>query len=252
VSLRRRIEPFLSSRRNIVGCALAVVGLGVAFTGVVGFPLSLGVVAALYAVGVLLVPADRTVSVAMDAAFDSGKIRATLDQLVRSIRGQVAPDIYQKVFSIRDSILATLPTGPTDMGDPNVYLIQQTALTYLPQALASYLAVPQALAEHRPIAGGRTAHDVLLEQLGLMDQKLQEVADDLARHDSDRLLANGRFLADRFGSSSLQIGANVPIAAMPGVTAPTPAPAPAPTTSVASPTPPAADPTAVEERERIH
>ena len=38
-----------------------------------------------------------------------------------------------------------------------------------------------------------------------VDRRLADVADDLARHDSDRLLANGRFLAEKFGTSSLAI-----------------------------------------------
>ena len=46
---------------------------------------------------------------------------------------------------------------------------------------------------------------MLLDQLDLMDRKMREVADDIARHDSDKLLANGRFLAERFGVSSLQL-----------------------------------------------
>ena len=93
---------------------------------------------------------------------------------------------------------------------------------YLPQALDSYLAVPRAFAERRPVAGGRTPHDVLLEQLDLMDRKMQEVADDIARHDSDRLLANGRFLAERFSGSSLRIdAADAPVAV--SVSPPSPA-----------------------------
>src|SRR5262249_50840419 len=154
-----------------------------------------------------VVPPERGLDVQLDAAQDQAKVRSGLDQLVRQIQGRVAPDIFTKVVSIRNSILATLPSASaTDIGDPNVYLIQQTALSYLPQALHPYLAVPRARAEHRPIAAGRTPHDVLLDQLNLMDQKMQEVADDIARDDSDKLLANGRFIAERFGSSSLDLG----------------------------------------------
>ena len=48
---------------------------------------------------------------------------------------------------------------------------------------------------------------MLLEQLDLMDRRLADVADDIARHDSDKLLANGRFLAEKFAVSSLQLDA---------------------------------------------
>ena len=48
---------------------------------------------------------------------------------------------------------------------------------------------------------------MLLEQLDLLDAKMREAADAILAHDSERLLANGRFLADRFATSSLQRGA---------------------------------------------
>ncbi|MEJ7697299.1 MAG: hypothetical protein WKF78_11940 [Candidatus Limnocylindrales bacterium] len=43
--------------------------------------------------------------------------------------------------------------------------------------------MPRIMAERRAIAGGRTPHDVLLDQLDLMDRRLADVADDVARHD---------------------------------------------------------------------
>lgn len=207
MSVFRRLEPFLYSRRNIAGSVLALGGLGLYFAGITGGVLGLPIVAALYAIGVLVVPGERGLDLRLSAAQDAGEVKAGLARLLDTIRNRVADDIYLRVASIRDSILATLP-GPNaavDAADPNVYLIRQTALEYLPSALAAYLALPRAFAERRAVAGGRTPHDVLVDQLDLMAAKMQEVAEDIVRHDSDRLLANGRFLAERFAPSSLRI-----------------------------------------------
>ena len=116
----------------------------------------------------------------------------------------MADDIYVRVQNIRDSILATLPQSGDagqSLADPNVYLIRKTALAYLPQALDAYLALPRIYAERRAVADGRTPHDVLLDQLSLMDSKLHEVADDLVRNDTEKLLVHGRFLQERFADS---------------------------------------------------
>jgi hypothetical protein len=214
----RRLEPYLYSRRNIVGSLLALGGLGLFFAGITGGLLWLPIVVGLYAIGVLLVPAEQGLDLRIGAAQDAGEVRAGLQRLLDRIRGRVADDIYGKVVSIRDSILATLSgEGRTaDATDPNVYLIRQTALEYLPAALSAYLAVPRAFAERRALAGGRRPHDVLLEQLDLMDRKMHEVAEDIVRHDSDRLLANGRFLAERFAPSSLTIEGAAPGTVVPG------------------------------------
>ena len=181
----RRLEPFLYSRRNIAGTLLGLGGLGLFFAGITGGALWLPIVAGLYAIGVLVVPTERGLDLRLDAGADAGQVRAGLNQLLGSIRGRVADDIFARVSAIRDSILLTLPDGHStvDPTDPNLFLIRQTALAYLPQALSAYLAIPRLYAERRTVAGGRTPHDVLMDQLALMDSKMQEVADDVARHD---------------------------------------------------------------------
>lgn len=209
MSFRNRLAAFLYSRRNIAGSLLALGGLALFFAGLLSGPLWAPVVVGLYAIGYLLVPAEKPVDLNLDAGADAADVRARLDRLMVNLRGRVAEDIYVRVANISASIEATLAAAPTDLGtaDPNVFLIRQTALDYLPAALSAYLALPRSFAEGSVAAGGLTPHDELRDQLRLMSDKMQEVADDLARHDTDRLLANGRFLAEKFGTSSLDVAA---------------------------------------------
>jgi hypothetical protein len=205
----RRIEPFLYSRRNIVGSALALGGLALFFGGLVGGLTWLPIVGGLYLIGVLLVPGEPGLDLRLDAAGDLAAVQSGLDRLLGNVRGKIADDLYARISSIRDAILQILKAEDSSIGagDPNVYLIRQTALDYLPAALKAYLAVPRLYAERRLLAGGRTPHDVLLEQLTLMDGRMQEVLEDVLRHDSDRLLAQGRFIAEKFARSGLEIAA---------------------------------------------
>jgi len=209
-----RLTHYLYSRKNLVGSLLALGGLALHFglMLLVGGPglglLFLPVVVGLYLAGALLTPGEPQLDLVLDASADSEEVRRGLDRLVKQVRGRVAPDIQAKVESIRDSILVTLDAeGGRVAGDPTVHLIRQTALDYLPTALASYLALPRAYAERRAVAGGRTPHAALLEQLDLMDVKMKDAADAILAHDSEKLLANGRFLADRFAVSSLSLDA---------------------------------------------
>jgi hypothetical protein len=240
----RRFESYLYSRRNIVGSLLALGGIGLYIVGLVGGLAWLPITAGLYLIGALLVPGEQGLALQLGAAQDASEIREGLDRLMRALRGKVADDLYAKVVSIQGSILGTLETegGTGDGTDPNVYLIRQTALAYLPDAFTTYLRMPRVMAERRAIAGGRTPHDVLLEQLDLMDRRLADVADDIARHDSDKLLANGRFLAEKFGVSSLSVDAATVAAT---AAAPVAVEEPAVTTVA-----PAAE--KVADRERVH
>ncbi len=202
----RRLELFLYSRRNIVGSLLGLAGLGLHFIGLVTGPFWLPIVIGLYLIGVLLVPGEQDLRLQLDAAQDATEVREGLDRLLARIKGKVADDLYAKAVDIQTSILATIGTDSGgNAADPNVYLIHQTALSYLPEAFATYLRMPRMFAERRAIANGRTPHDVLLDQLTLMDTRLADVADNIAQHDSDKLLANGRFLAEKFALSSLRL-----------------------------------------------
>jgi len=184
---------------------------GAIIAGLLGGVIWIPVVAGLYAIGALLVPGEKGLDIQLAEAKSAADVKAGLDHLLTSLQGRVADDLIVKVMSIRDSILSTIDTTDStdDDVDPSVYLIRQTALSYLPDAFATYLKLPRYFAEHRAVADGRTPHDVLLSQLELMDTRLQDVADNIAKHDTDKLLANGRFLAEKFAVSSLDLdGAN--------------------------------------------
>ncbi|MGZ6258953.1 MAG: hypothetical protein ACXWQ6_10810 [Candidatus Limnocylindrales bacterium] len=213
----RRLETYLYSRRNIVASALALAGVALHLVGLVAGLEWLPITVGLYLIGALLVPAEQGLAIRLGAAQDASDVRGSLDRLLGQLRGKVADDLYAKVVSIQGSILATLAAeGESgDATDPNVYLIRQTALAYLPEAFSTYLRMPRVMAERRAIADGRTPHDVLLDQLSLMDSRLAEVADDIARHDSDKLLANGRFIAEKFAVSSLRVPADAATVALP-------------------------------------
>jgi hypothetical protein len=218
VSFFHRIEPFLYSRRNIVGSALALFGLGLLFLGITSGIIGLGVVAGLYAVGYLATPPERGVSLTLFDTQDTRDMSQGLQKLLNSIQGRVSDDVYQKVGSIAHSIVMTLPQNGTgiDPADPNVNLIRQTALSYLPEALNAYLAIPRIYAERRPVDGTKTAHDVLMDQLDVMDTRLRETADAIAKNDTDRLMSNVRFLQERFANSSLELDPAKAAASAPG------------------------------------
>jgi hypothetical protein len=201
----RRLEAFLYSRRNIAGTLLALGGLALYFAGITGGIAWLPITIGLYLIGYLLVPGEQGLSIQLGAAEDAAEVREGLTRLLRGIKGKVADDLYAKVVSIQASILGTLTWKARERGRPERLPDPPDRADVPPEAFSTYLRMPRVMAERRAIADGRTPHDVLLDQLDLMDRRLDDVADDIARHDSDKLLANGRFLAEKFGTSALQI-----------------------------------------------
>ena len=207
--MRQRLLIYLYSTKNIAGSALALVGLVLFFTGIVGglWPV---IVVGLYLIGALVAPA--TPSIDLTNGFDPNDVRRALDQQVRQINGRVPADVLAKVQNIQQIIYGILPrTGSLPPGSPELFVVQRTASDYLPTALESYLNLPRAYATLQPVQDGKTSKQVLMDQLTLLESKMEEVAEDVHRNDTDRLLANGRFLEERFGRSAL---------ALPGPSAP--------------------------------
>ena len=202
--LAGRLINYLGSRKNVAGSILALGGLALYFLGVVGafWPL---VVLALYLIGALAMPSRQRVSIG-NASFDADLVRSALDRLVRRVASQASPDITAKVRDIQQEILGVLPAAARfPLGSQDLYVIQRTATDYLPAALDAYLALPPEYAISRPVQDGKTAQQVLLEQLELIDSKMEEVADAVHQRDTDRLLASGRFLEERFGKGDLSL-----------------------------------------------
>jgi hypothetical protein len=134
------------------------------------------------------------------ASLDVGEMGRALDEAVRTTSARLPPDVLAKVVEIRREIFALLPsTTAFPVGSEDLYVIQRTATDYLPATLEAYLALPDDYATTHPLQGGKTPLQLLREQLQLLDQKLDEITDAVHRQDSDRLLANGRFLEERFG-----------------------------------------------------
>jgi hypothetical protein len=109
-------------------------------------------------------------------------------------------DVQVKVEQIRRKVDVLL--GFSERFPPfskDLYIVRQTAGDYLPRTIEAYLALPTGTGERFVTANGKTPLQELKEQLDLLDRKLNEIAEDLQQHDLDRLLANRRFLEERFG-----------------------------------------------------
>jgi len=117
-------------------------------------------------------------------------------------KSELPIDVQVKVEQIRRKVDVLL--GYADRFPPfsqDLYLVRQTATDYLPRTIDTYLAMVDKQAAEKPMTPeGKTPHQELKAQLDLLDSKLDHIAQALERQDTDRLLANRRFLEQRFGT----------------------------------------------------
>jgi hypothetical protein len=194
---------YLYSGKNIIGSTLGLFGLLLFFTHVITSFIWPFVVVAMYGIGALLAPGAPKVALS-GTSFDPESIRHSLQRTLSIANGKVSPQLQGKLQDIADTIMGILPHyADFPPGSPDLFVVGRTATDYLPSALQAYLNLPRAYAALHKMPNGKTADDVLGDQLTLLAGKMNEVADAVHKKDSDALLANGRFLEEKFGASPL-------------------------------------------------
>ncbi len=145
---------------------------------------------------------------AAPAALDTDELQRRLTALVHGARGQLTRDLLDKVQALSDAVFDILPAHRAEALDPHdQFFVERTVDDYLPAALRSYLNLPAAYRSvPLPEAGGKTASQVLSDQLDLLLQRMHQVVDATYKKDLQALLVHGRFLDSKFGRSSLTIG----------------------------------------------
>ncbi len=198
----RGLVAYLTSRRNLTGSALALVGAGLALADPVGAQ-GLLLVFGLYLAGALAVRGNGRVS---RFGFDPRRVQKSLSEQISEVAARVPPEILARVqrleLTIRAEILPHLDCLP--LGAPELYLIERTVSDYLPTAIDAYLRLPSGYVSSQPGSHGRAAVEVLAEELDFLDAEMRQVAEVVHRTDMDRLLAHKRFLIDRFTREDAQ------------------------------------------------
>lgn len=202
-----RVSAYLTSRKNLAGSLLGLVGVGLALFGVVGGVLpTIGVIAGLYAAGALLMPERISAfEPGVEEPADIDAVAKALRRLAGVVKG-APPDIAAKTQAIIGQLQELLPRiADKPASSDDVYVISRMASNYLPDTLDAYLRLPRTYAETQKLSGGQTAHQMVAAQLDLLAQKVTEVTGAILKGDSDALAAQGRFLAERFAPSALQL-----------------------------------------------
>jgi len=199
--MRRGLWLFLYSTRNIAGSLLALGGIGLFLAGVIDH-YWLAIVAGLYGVGFLAAPARSGAVLGPASSLSVSEVQSELRRMVASIKGRVEPDVQARVTSIVDAIGEAMPRLAEGEA---LFTVRQMAVDYLPSTLDSYVKLPPAYRRLHPVQNGRSAHAVLNDQLALLDAKMQEILVSVNENDTQALLANGRFLKEKFAEPTFKV-----------------------------------------------
>jgi hypothetical protein len=186
---------------NLVGAVLAIGVVGLFLGGLISGPLVPAIAAGSYLVGALATPRPRGLrGHTYEGGLDSAGVRDELAAIERQAGHRLPAPLATKVASIATTIREMLPLiETTTVPRDQLFAVDRTVSDYLPTALDNFLRLPRTYATTHVVVDGKTSADLLGEQLDLIDEKMHEISTALAKDDVGRLLAQGRFLEDRFG-----------------------------------------------------
>jgi hypothetical protein len=197
-----RFRLFFYSTGNIVGCLLAMGGLGLFFGGVV-HSYWWAIVAGLYGAGVLGWPRSDLAETAERTELSIEMLAQQVHKLVDSVAQGLPKEALDCLRSIQGTLGELLPRLQ-ELRDRGIisardsFTVLETVRRYLPDTLAAYLRLPKFYAQMQTLADGRTASRTLLDQLRVLDTSLKDIAKSAFAGDAETLVTNGQFLQNKF------------------------------------------------------
>lgn len=138
-----------------------------------------------------------------DIRVGEAQIATDLRILRNLVRGRIPDHAVQRVDHIADLLTDTVALVSTDPEAEQV--VRRTATIYLPDTLRAFLALPPEWVSGHVFPDGSTPTDAFIAQLAAIEDAVEHMRTAAIEHHAAELLANGRFLAERFGRSSLEL-----------------------------------------------
>jgi hypothetical protein len=140
---------------------------------------------------------------------DEGDARTAMTQALNGVRQlvQLNPDnrlpatLQAKVVALCDQLHSLLTQWERSKGQLSLeesFHARHIALSYLPDALKTYLSIPKAFATTQKLDNGKTAEELFRLTLDDLSRKVEELKSDLAQQDADAFVNHSQFLRDKF------------------------------------------------------
>jgi hypothetical protein len=197
-SFKLRALLFLYSTRNLAGCVLAIAGLGLFLGGLIN-DWWCAIVGAMYLAGWLGAPQDTELNLQILQEARESQMLETIDQLLSQTRSRLPKEAIQKLEVMGTTVGELVPKIQSGKVAMQHSIVLINAVTRdLPQTVRNYLQLPPAFAAVHTVDGGKTCKQLLLDQLDLLGGQLVKLSNLINKDDADALIANGKFLQEKF------------------------------------------------------
>ncbi|WP_129786939.1 hypothetical protein [Promicromonospora panici] len=131
------------------------------------------------------------------------QIVTSVDAVLARTSGRAPAAVTARVQRVAETVHEMAPRlDRLGAGSQQAHTVVATATSYLPEAVDAYLRLPRDFADRRVVDRGKTSLMILCDQLDLLGATIDKISDAVSRADAVALVAHGRFLEEKFGTSS--------------------------------------------------
>lgn len=153
---------------------------------------------------------------------DEGDAREAMERALDGVRrlteynpgNRIPASLQARVLELCKSLAGLLDQWERSKGTLSLqdsFHARHIAISYLPEALNTYLSIPAEFATTRVLDNGKTAVDTFKDTLVDLEAKVHQLGDDLAAQDAHAFLVHSKFLSQKFAPP----GADAPALKLP-------------------------------------
>ncbi len=146
---------------------------------------------------------------------DQGDARTSMLNALSAVRqlvdynpqGRLTASLQSKVLDLCKQLNLLLDQWERSKGQLSLeesFHARHIALTYLPDALKTYLSIPQQFAMTKRLTNGHTAQETFTATLDDLNAKVLELSEDLATQDAQAFLNHSQFLQEKFNPPRIE------------------------------------------------
>lgn len=144
---------------------------------------------------------------------DQGDARSNMLNALQAVQqlvqynpeGRLPAHLQRQVLDLCGQLRALLEQWERSAGQLSLeegFHARHIALSYLPEALKSYLSIPPQFAKTKVLSNGHTAQDLFNSTLHDLSRKVSQLGEDLAAQDAQAFLNHSQFLHEKFKAPS--------------------------------------------------
>jgi len=146
---------------------------------------------------------------------DEGDARQAMERALQGVRrlteynpdNRIPASLQTRVLELCKSLDELLQQWERSKGSLSLqdsFHARHIAISYLPEALNTYLSIPAKYASSKLLDNGKTAVDTFKDTIVELEAKVRELGDDLAAQDAHAFLVHSRFLQQKFAPSTVE------------------------------------------------